>query len=91
MQDDARATAAAHDPGHEPHTVSPKSRGHGGRGAKRRGCTWGQEAQVHVDRHPFVKPKWDERAYFLVQDTLYERIDDGLVSTNAGVTDLTTQ
>ena len=42
------------------------------------------------DRHPFVKKKWDECAYFLVQDMLYERIDDGLVSTNAGVTDLST-
>ena len=25
-----------------------------------------------VNRHPFVKEKWDERAYFLVQDVLYE-------------------
>ena len=30
--------------------------------------------------HPFVKPKWDERAYFLVQDALYERMDDAVIS-----------
>eukprot|EP00900_Chrysochromulina_parva_P019296 jgi/Chrpa1/27368/Chrysochromulina_OHIO_Genome00025850-RA len=33
-----------------------------------------------VNRHPFVKDKWDERAYFLVQDVLYEGMDDGHVS-----------
>jgi hypothetical protein len=27
-----------------------------------------------------VKDKWDERAYFLVQDVLYEGMDDGHVS-----------
>ena len=43
-----------------------------------------------MDRHPFVKKKWDERAYFLVQDTLYERMDDGFVSINVGLTDLGT-
>jgi hypothetical protein len=37
-----------------------------------------------VNRHPFVKDKWDERAYFLVQDVLYEGMDDGHVSVNAG-------
>ena len=41
-----------------------------------------------VNRHPFVKDKWDERAYFLVQDVLYEGMDDGHVSVNAGVSDL---
>ena len=41
-----------------------------------------------VNRHPFVKDKWDERAYFLVQDVLYEGMDDGHVSVNAGISDL---
>jgi hypothetical protein len=27
--------------------------------------------------HPFIKPKWDERAYFLVQDSIWEAMDDG--------------
>ena len=35
-----------------------------------------------------MKPKWDERAYFMVQDKLIERMDDGLISWNEGVTDL---
>ena len=35
-----------------------------------------------------MKPKWDERAYFMVQDKLLERMDDGLISWNEGVTDL---
>ena len=39
-------------------------------------------------RHPYVKPKWDERTYFMVQDKILERIDDGLVSGNEGVSDL---
>ena len=30
----------------------------------------------------------DERAYFLVQDVLYEGMDDGHVSVNAGISDL---
>ena len=41
-----------------------------------------------VNRHPFVKDKWDERAYFLVQDVLYEGMDDGHVSVNMGISDL---
>ena len=41
-----------------------------------------------VNRHPFVKDKWDERAYFLVQDVLYEGMEDGHVSVNAGISDL---
>ena len=43
-----------------------------------------------VNRHPFVKEKWDERAYFLVQDVLYEGMDDGHVSVNMGISDLAT-
>jgi hypothetical protein len=30
--------------------------------------------------HPFIKPKWDERAYFLVQDSIWEAMDDGCVA-----------
>jgi hypothetical protein len=41
-----------------------------------------------VNRHPFAKDKWDERAYFLVQDVLYEGMDDGHVSVNVGISDL---
>ena len=37
---------------------------------------------------PFVKPKWDETAYFGVQDDLYEGMDDGKLSINAGLSDL---
>ena len=37
---------------------------------------------------PFVKPKWDERAYFLVQDKIFEVMDAGSLSYNAGISDL---
>ena len=37
---------------------------------------------------PFVKPKWDETAYFGVQDDLFEGMDDGKISINQGLTDL---
>ena len=38
--------------------------------------------------HPFVKPKWDERAYFMVQDALYGRMDDGVINYDVGSSDL---
>ena len=33
--------------------------------------------------HPFIKPKWDERAYFLVQDSILEAMDDGCAASGA--------
>ena len=47
-------------------------------------ATWARLKRAHPEAqsaaHPFVKPKWDERAYFLVQDALYERMDDAVIS-----------
>ena len=37
---------------------------------------------------PFVKPKWDETAYFGVQDDVFEGMDDGVLSINEGLSDL---
>jgi len=54
--------------------------------------TWARlkrsKPEMQSASHPFVKDKWDERAYFLVQDVLYEGMDDGHVSVNAGISDL---
>jgi len=38
--------------------------------------------------HPFVKSKWDERAYFMVQDALYGQMDDGVINYDVGSSDL---
>ena len=35
-----------------------------------------------------MKPKWDERTYFMVQDKLFEAMDDGMIDLNEGWTDL---
>ena len=39
---------------------------------------------------PFVKPKWCERTYFLVQDGIFDRMDEGSVHLNQGCNDLST-
>ena len=36
---------------------------------------------------PWVKPKWDEVACCLVQDAIYQGMDDGVLSLNAGASE----
>ena len=45
--------------------------------------------EMHSASTPFVKPKWDERTYHLVQDGLYEDMDSGAISVIEGLSDLT--